>query len=1121
MRNTVRLFLLVLTFGLLFVVTGCKDNEETPIPTPTPEITDFNVLGNWTDGGDAAYTFLTNTATELDFTYNKATFPYAFIQSALITEDLSVYKKLVITVEGTGSMLLKLETNDDTPAKEVGLNVTGIQGTYEWNLMAASDFLAKVDRVVIIAAPGKEASVGAITVTKLLFQDTVADGYIINDGFNNIPSNVNEYNGTDDQFNFNLKWESNDDGIYVITYDGTDADVAYDKGAGLEWAFMRTRVQGDFTDFNYAVFKVTGTSGHKLLIKPNEYNAVESFIWLDGTEQELVIDLTELTLEQKNAITDFKVFIAAGLAPAQGTLTIHEAFMVDDYDFEVPVFDVNEYNGTDSEFGVEHWYDNGDLVYDITASGTDYVVDYEKLTSNLNWSFMYALLDGDYSSFSKLEFEMTGTLDKTILLKVESENGNKEESFTFDGTKQVFTIDLTAMSTAQLETLNKVVMFAAPGGTGAGQFTIHSVTFKSSDYVVDTAWESLDAGVYTFSGTDTTIVTYNKVDGNQWSAIKNTLDAQMVDGLNTMTVVLKGTVGKSVLVKPNDLGALEQVVTFTTTDPVTLTFSAASFSSIVMFGEGGVAPATGSFEIVSITLSYTPVDVDMTAIYPFNDQWVPNSATIYTFDVQADKTVVNYDKLTGNDWEWFRVVFDQGEISGLNTLTLVLKGTAGKQVLVKPNDQQPLEQWITFADDNPVTVSVTLDQFISIYMFAEGGVAPATGSFEILKAELSYAKDINGLWEENDADTYDVVTLGSLVKVNYTKLAGQEWVFLKSTFTPASVDGLNTFEITLKGAAGKTVLVKVNNSIEQLATFVDADTPVTITITADQISSVILFAEGGTAPATGSFDIVSSKIYFVPADFDPTLEVEVVDADWTSLDAGVYAIVDGVVTYTKGAGQEYSAFVANFDTEEVAGLNTMTVVVQGTAGKSLIIKPNDLGSLEKNYTFVDANPVTFVFRADAWTKLVLMAEGGTPSVTGTFEIISVTLSYSVLVDEADWVSLDAGVYSITDGVVTYTKGAGQEYSAFINTFDAEAVAGLNTMTVVIKGTAGKSIIVKPNDQGSLEQTVTFTDAEPVTLTFTADSWIKLVLMAEGGTPSVTGTFEIVSVVLSYVAPVVG
>ncbi|HRX44797.1 MAG TPA: hypothetical protein P5091_02025, partial [Acholeplasmataceae bacterium] len=84
MRNTVRLFLLVLTFGLLFVVTGCKDKEE-PIPTPTPEITDFNVLGNWTDGGDAAYTFLTNTATELDFTYNKATFPYAFIQSALIT----------------------------------------------------------------------------------------------------------------------------------------------------------------------------------------------------------------------------------------------------------------------------------------------------------------------------------------------------------------------------------------------------------------------------------------------------------------------------------------------------------------------------------------------------------------------------------------------------------------------------------------------------------------------------------------------------------------------------------------------------------------------------------------------------------------------------------------------------------------------------------------------------------------------------------------------------------------------------------------------------------------------------------------------------------------------------
>ncbi|MDY0294209.1 MAG: hypothetical protein RBQ71_00205 [Acholeplasmataceae bacterium] len=1114
MRNTVRLFLLVLTFGLLFVITGCKD-EPTPIPTPTPEITDFNVLGNWTDGGDAAYTFLTNTATELDFTYDKATFPYAFIQSALITEDLSVYKKLVITVEGTGSMLLKLETNDDTPAKEVGLNVTGIAGTYEWNLMAAADFLAKVDRVVIIAAPGKEASVGAITVTQLLFQDEVADGYIINDNFNNIPSNVNEYNGTDVEFNFNAKWESNDEGIYEITYDGTDAVVDYDKGAGLEWAFMRTRVQGDFTDFNYAVFIVTGTAGQKLLIKPNEYNAVEAFIWLDGTEQELVIDLTELTLEQKNAITDFKVFIAAGLAPAAGQLTIHEAYMVDEYDFVVPVFDVNEYNGTDSEFGVQYWYDGGDLVYDIALVGTDYEVDYEKLTSNLHYAFMYALLDGDYTSFSKIEFEMTGQTGKKILLKIESENGNKELEFTFDGTKQLFTIDLTTMTTAQLETLNKVVMFAAPGGTGAGEFTVHSVTFKNSDYLVDTDWVSNDPGVYTIVDG---VVTYNKVAGQEYSAFINTFDSAAVAGLNTMTVVIKGTAGKSVILKPNDLGTLETTVAFTDANPVTKVFTADAWTKLVIMAEGGTAPATGSFEIVSITLSYVKpeADFDPTLEVEIDEaDWVSLDAGVYTIT----DGVVTYTKGVGQEYSAFINTFDAEAVAGLNTMTVVVKGTAGKSLIIKPNDLGSLEKNYTFVDANPVTFVFRADAWTKLVLMAEGGTPSVTGTFEIVSVTLSYSVLVDEAdWVSLDAGVY-AITDGV---VTYTKGVGQEYSAFINAFDAEEVAGLNTMTIVIKGTAGKSLILKPNDlgSLEQTVTFTDAN-PVTKVFTADAWTKLVIMAEGGTASVTGTFEIVSITLSYNEPEFDPTLEVEVDETAWVSLDAGVYAITDGVVTYTKGVGQEYSAFINTFDTEEVAGLNTMTVVVKGTAGKSLIIKPNDLGSLEKNYTFVDANPVTFVFRADAWTKLVLMAEGGTPSVTGTFEIVSVTLSYSVLVDEADWVSLDAGVYAITDGVVTYTKGVGQEYSAFINTFDAEAVAGLNTMTIVIKGTAGKSLILKPNDLGSLEQTVTFTDAEPVTVTVTADAFSKMVIMAEGGTPSVSGTFEIVSIVLSYVAPVVG
>ena len=190
------------------------------------------------------------------------------------------------------------------------------------------------------------------------------------------------------------------------------------------------------------------------------------------------------------------------------------------------------------------------------------------------------------------------------------------------------------------------------------------------------------------------------------------------------------------------------------------------------------------------------------------------------------------------------------------------------------------------------------------------------------------------------------------------------------------------------------------------------------------------------------------------------------------------------------------------------------MVIQGTEGKQVLVKPNDAGSLEQWITF-GAAPITIVVRAEAFTSVVIFGEPNVASVSGSFEILSAELSYTVSIGDAGWVANDVGAYTILDGVVTYTKIAGQDYSAFINNFDLEAVAGLNTLTVVLKGTAGKSVILKPNDAGALEQTVTFTDANEVVKVFTAEAFTKMVFMAEGGTAPATGTFEIVSIILSY------
>ncbi|MBU0476324.1 MAG: hypothetical protein KKF62_19415, partial [Bacteroidetes bacterium] len=413
MNKVFKLFTVLLMVGLAFGITACKEDD----PIIIPEVTEFNVLGGWTDGGDGVYTLNTNTTSELDFSYDKAAFPYAFMSSADITQDLSIFKKLVITVEGTGSMLVKLETNDSTPAKEVGLNVTGIQGTYEWNLLADSAFLAKVDKVVVIAAPGKEDSIGDITISELKFDVAVADGFIIQTDFSNIPTNVNEYNGTDENFDFNMKWENFAEETYTISYVGTTTVVSFDKAAGQEWSTMQSQVQGDFTDFNYVVAIVSGTVGQKFLLKAA--NGYENFIFLTAEEQEVVVDISAMTAAEKNAITAIFAFGKAG-AIGTGDFVIHEAFMTAEYDYQPPVIIKNVYNGTDLSFAVTKWYDGGDLNYTLTEDGSDLVVDYNKTS---DWAYMVGHIEGDLSTFAKLEFEVTGTLNKTALFKVESPSG--------------------------------------------------------------------------------------------------------------------------------------------------------------------------------------------------------------------------------------------------------------------------------------------------------------------------------------------------------------------------------------------------------------------------------------------------------------------------------------------------------------------------------------------------------------------------------------------------------------------------------------------------------------------------------------------------------------------------
>ena len=658
-------------------------------------------------------------------------------------------------------------------------------------------------------------------------------------------------------------------------------------------------------------------------------------------------------------------------------------------DFVAP--DPNIYDGVADTFGIINWYDGGDGVYDVTEDSGAYMVSYDKTSDTHHWSFIRADLQGPFSHFAKLEFVITGELGKTALLKLEGPAGNKELPVTFDGTEQTFVMDLLTLLPATLDAVDKLVIFGSQGQTGTGTFTLHSVTFLPALTDINSGWYSLDEGVYvpTENVDGSVDVVYDKEDGEAWSVLKLDIDAAW-SSLNTLTLVIQGVVGQNFIIKPNDSALLEQNITLTDDQPLTLTFEG-TFTSIILFALPNVAPATGTFTIVSATLDYVPAVFDPTLIYDFNNAWFENDPGTYEFEVQPDGSVKVF--YVQSAYNYMRRNFDIGEVGGLNTMTITLSGTAGKQVLLKPNDSGAMETWVTFEDAEPVTMVFRADAFANLLIFAEGGTA-AIGNFTIHEAYLSYTYDITA-WQETGV--YDITeNVDGSFTIDYDK-TDTFYAFFRVDFPPM-VEGLNTLTMVLSGSIGQTLLIKPNDSgaMETSVTFASTD-PLTLVFKADAFTTIIMFAEPVTGTASGTFTIHEATLTYVPIVFDPDKVLDI-NMGHISGDVGVYTFttnVDGVlVEYNKIAEQEWSFMRINVDQEEAAGLNTLTIVLKGTPGKQVLVKPNDMGAIQQLVTFVDETEITITIVYDSFVSVLLFAEGGDAPVDGEFTIVSAELSYT-------------------------------------------------------------------------------------------------------------------------------
>ena len=418
----------------------------------------FSFNRNWTDNDGTVHSF-EYLDDKTVVTYTKSdTYQFAYTE---VSGEYGKFEYINFRVQGAAgdSVLFKVEGGGK--AKETIIHFDGSVQTHTLDLTEFTQVERQgFNKVLMFAAPGNAEATGTFTVEDAYYAHTW-------DGSNRVYP-TNEYNGTDTQFGCNAYWHDNGDNVY--TTEGEGPVVVTYTNAG-QWSSMKTKVSGKLGNFKTLKFGVKVDEGKTIMIKAA--NGCEVTVTGTGSyDDSYSLDLTTLSVEQRNAITEILIFAEPGVAGVSGTFEIHwMAFQ----DFEAQNLEnVNVYNGTDNSFGCnKYWRDGGDGVYATEGEGP-VVVTY---TNAGEWSSLKTSVMGKFEGFTKIKFGVKVDLGKTIMVK--AANGC-EVTVTgtgeYDGTCE---LDLTTLTAEQRNAITEILIFAEPGVAGvSGTFEIHWMSFE-------------------------------------------------------------------------------------------------------------------------------------------------------------------------------------------------------------------------------------------------------------------------------------------------------------------------------------------------------------------------------------------------------------------------------------------------------------------------------------------------------------------------------------------------------------------------------------------------------------------------------------------------------------------
>ena len=493
-------------------------------------------------------------------------------------------------------------------------------------------------------------------------------------------------------------------------------------------------------------------------------------------------------------------------------------------------------------------------------------------------------------------------------------------------------------------------------------------------------------------------------NGGAWSSIKSSLTGADIVGTGKLVVTVKGVAGEKILIKWNN--SYETWVTCTGEEQtVVIDYSDRAInkgaSALILFAGGGVAGATGVFEITNLYFVKEAEFVNE----GFECIELKDEAPV--IDVAYANGVLTLKK-TANGGAWSNVssIVKGDAIKGYNKLTIVVKGTAGEQILVKVNNQY--ETWVTCTGEKQTVVIDLTDKKINtsnvaLLFFPAGAVAGESGVFEISSILFSeyVEQDIPAVSEDilseefvdNEEGKTNVSRDESGNLVVSKNADGGSWTYVKSTATSEILEGYLYLVVTVKGTEGQKVIFKVNNQKE--ASVVCDGTEQTVMVDFSMITidptkaAVIIFPGAGVAGETGDFIVTSMVLSAV----QPALVVpadSIVNNEEGKSTVSVNE--DGHVVVTKTAdGGAWLYVKSTIESAQLAGYTKFTVTVKGAEGEKIIFKVNNQKEVAvvctgaEQTVSLDLSELALV---EANVALIMFPGAGVAGATGEFVVYS-------------------------------------------------------------------------------------------------------------------------------------